>query len=380
MSHKILQYIKNNIPTRLLYLIRKAGLTKKSKNDHKLIYKHRDSIKEFEKALYQFTYVKSGFVEIFLKAYLSKSVKCVKILPMDIKENEPILLCLVKDDLERVKLQIEYHKKIGVRFFVYIDNMSKDGTFEWLKEQNDVSLFTIDDVYNSIKQRAWRRQVIDILGYDKWYLTLDSDELFIYPGIEKKNINNYIDFLKKQKINSVLSPMIDMYSKNKIFENEINANGIFETYCYFDTDTYKLKKKFSTYEVNGGPRMRLFSTGDNIFSCMLSKYPLIYHSKEILIGAHQNYPYKYNLKNKGAAAFLLHYKFLPSDNEKFKENTISEVYDSGSKEYKIYMKAFEQNPSLSFYYENSQKLNNSMDLMKINIIDKEFFSSFLNSI
>jgi hypothetical protein len=355
-----------------------ARLTKRARMDHKMICVYTESVKDFKKALYQYaSQMESAYTKTFIDAYLNKSVRPVKILEITLRKNEPILLCAVKDDLEKIKLQVDYHRKIGVKHFVYIDNISIDGTFEWLKEQPDVSLFTVNERFSSTVKNAWRRQVTDILGYDRWYLVLDSDELFMYPGVETKNINRYIDFLESSKIKSTLSPMIDMYSKGKIFEENIDMNKILDTYCYFDTDTYKKVNTFSTCNVIGGPRVRVFSKKENISSWLLSKYALTKLSRKVLIGTHQNYPYKYNIETKGAIAFLLHYKFLPGDNEKYKEIVASEVYSNKSEEYKQYMEILEKKPNSSFYYGMSQKLNNSMDLMKINIIDKDFFNKFL---
>ncbi|MCL2845037.1 MAG: glycosyltransferase family 2 protein [Chitinivibrionia bacterium] len=356
----------------LICVARMFRLTKKSKSDYKAIHLHNEDIKDFKNALYQFSYSRSGFVSAYLNAYRKKLVKPVKSSLPTLQENDPILLCAVKDDLEKIKLQVEHHRKIGVKHFAYIDNMSKDGTFEWLKEQADVSLFVVNETFNATVKDAWRRQVADFLGYNRWYLVLDSDELFMYPSIETKNINSYIDFLESCKINSVLSPMIDMYPKGNLTEKVNSINEILNTYCYFDTDTYYLAKYFSSQWVNGGPRKRVFSN-----SPQLAKYSLIKLSKEMLIGIHQNYPYKYNFETKGAAAFLLHYKFFYDDIAKYKERAMLGVMNSGGLEYNQYLDALNKNPCTSFYYENSQKLNSSFDLMKINIIDKNFFEKFL---
>jgi hypothetical protein len=374
MINFIKSICKKIIPSYIIYIIKKPKLSRENK---KLINIHKNVFKDFKKAFIQ--YVDNDSCPVYLDTYINKPVKPVKEIKPALNKNDPILLCVVKDDLRRIKLQVEYHRKIGVKHFAYIDNMSKDGTFEWLMEQEDVSLFFVNEIFSPSRKDIWRKLVIDFLGYDKWYLDLDSDELFMYPGIETLDITKYIDFLEKEKIKSALSPMIDMYSKGKIFENS-NINGIFDTYCYFDSDTYKITRNYSMYRVIGGPRMRLFSTKDSLFYPILSKYALTKFSKNMLPGTHINYPYKYNLQNKGAVAFLLHYKFLPEDNIKYKGHTISEVHSDGSKEYKRYMEMFKQNPDLSFYYEGSQKLNDSMDLMKINIIDKKFYKNFLDKV
>ncbi len=181
----------------LRYLFRRNNFTEKYRKANNLIYQHRESVKEFKKALCQFScgvYSVADSAEIFIKSYLNKSVKPVKVLESVLKDNDLVLLCITRDNLHTVKTQVEYHRTIGVRHFAYLDNMSKDGTFEYLKEQPDVSLFVTGEVFHDQLKDAWKRQITDFLGYDRWYLALDPDELFIYPGIEKKNINMYINF------------------------------------------------------------------------------------------------------------------------------------------------------------------------------------------
>lgn len=385
---KKITYSKNPIIVSLIqgpivnfiFFLRKIKLTKLSRFDNRCIKSNEKLVSAFKEALYQFSYVRSGDAGIFINAYLNKFVVSIKIAQVYLGKNEPILLCVVKNDLEKVKLQIEYHRKIGVRHFAYIDNLSQDGTFEWLKEQSDVSLFSVSEKFHITVKDAWKKQVTDLLGYDKWYLILDSDELFIYPGIEEKNINKYIDFLEYKKIKSTFSPMIDMYSDKKLFGRDVSPGGIMEEYCFFDTDSYVKIKNGARYNVRGGPRARLFSTKSNPFYCGLGKYALTKVREDMIIFAHFNLPYKYNFGTKGAIAFLLHYKFLMQDSVKYMDHIKSGVMSSGgSSEYKVYMQLYEKNPELTFFYENAQKLNNSMDLMKINLIDEEFFSDFLKN-
>ncbi|GBU20880.1 hypothetical protein R80B4_00767 [Fibrobacteres bacterium R8-0-B4] len=357
----------------LMYWLRWTRLTKKSRNAYKSVDAYVRSIAEFKKAFYQYSYISFEYANKFINAYLNKSVKQIKILQSALNKNDPIMLGAVKNDLERVKLQVEYHRNIGIKHFAYIDNMSTDGTFEWLKEQPDVSLFLTEETFNAEVKDAWKRQVTDILGYDRWYLALDSDEFFIYPGIETRKITEYIDFLENNKIGSAFSIMIDMYSCGRLFENGNEADGIFDSYRYFDTNTYTQRELVSKHLIVGGPRMRLFSALETV---NLEKYPLVKLSKDMLMATHQNFPYKHNFETKGAIAFLLHYKFLPGDIELYKERITSGLYYNGSQYYKDFINAFEQNPNLSFYYEGSQKLNDSMDLMKINPIDRNFFERF----
>ncbi|MFW6015709.1 MAG: glycosyltransferase family 2 protein [bacterium] len=317
----------------------------------------------------------------YIESYKNQNVKCVKrIISPDLPYNEPILVCAVKNDLHRVKMQIEHHKSIGITNFVYIDNMSDDGTFEWLLEQ-EIDVYRVDDKYHAAVRSAWIRQITDNYGYNRWYLILDSDELFTYPGMEIGKVKDLIAFAEKKKMNFVQSFMIDMYSKDKINsiiskDFDISKYDIKKNNCYFDIDSYIVKKGLRGKEIIGGPRSRIFSDSKEEFSPLLTKNPLVYLTKSDIYGTHYSMPYYKNFNNPVISG-ILHYKFLPTDGKKYVQIAKEGNYAGGSVEYKQYIKVIRSNPNLCFYYNSSQKFTSSEDLLKINIIDKKVSESLI---
>jgi len=307
-------------------------------------------------------------IDDFINSYLSNGIILVK-KRQEMGDIEPIVICAVRNDLDRIKMQVEHHRKIGIKHFIYIDNMSTDGTFEWLENQKDITLYRIESKFNASIKSAWWQLAIQREGYGKWYLILDSDELFAYPGMENMNIQKYIEFLKMKKISVITTPMIDMYSQNKLFEADI-CEDIKSRYCFFDT-FYNQEYGYINWRIFGGPRFRVFN-----IDLQLTKHSLLRAEENIIVLPHKIFPFSRNVE-KGAKAFLLHYKFLPGDMQKFMEIIKEKTYHNGSGEYKIYMKYYKQNHN-TFYYSGSQKLNNSMDLLKINIVDKNFFEEYFS--
>jgi hypothetical protein len=359
------------LPQIILYLFIKIALFFKSRTDYKALKSNKPVIKDFKNAIFSFAYINRSKTFLFLNAYKDKKVKPVKPVKIFPGVNDPILVCAVKNELVKVKLQIEYHRKAGIKNFIYIDNMSDDGTDSWLKEQNDVSLYSVDENFHSCIKNAWRRQIADIYGYDRWYLFLDADELFMYPGIENKKIDQYVCYLYKKNIKCVYSPMIDMYSKNTLFKGSSDPLKIKEEYCYFDKDTYKTENELLRKVVTGGPRMRLFGESNTN-----SKYSLIYLKKEFLAGTHENHPNYLNFQTKGAIAYLLHYKFLFNDEAKFRQIAKDKQYGSAFM-YDKYINFYDQNQQACFYYDGAVKLENSKDLLNISLTDKNFLKDFL---
>ncbi len=353
----------NELKYNIKYIMLRLGLGKTAA----FFKQNSEYFSDYKEAMYQMA-AKGNDVKGFLNSYKNKTVKVIRVLDMPHNESVPIFLCAVKDDLPRVKAQVEYHRSIGITQFAYIDNMSTDGTFEWLLNQDDVSLFRVDEKYNGTVRNAWRRQVTDILGYDKWYLILDSDEFFTYPGIENHPIHEYIKHLEREKIHSILAFMLDMYSKDSLFKSSLALDDDFrKEFCYFDTNTYKIQQTHQEWVIKGGPRSRLFSTGNR-----LTKYPLIKLKKSTLVQTHSNLPRNLNFDVSLPIAVLLHYKFLPYDASIYEDRMNAGIYANGSGAYKAVMKEYHNNQNISFYYDKSQKLDTSMDLLQIEIFNKKF--------
>ena len=322
-------------------------------------------------------------VNEYLTVYKKQNVKLIqKNSKSQNNKDIPILISAVKNDLYRVKMQIEHHRKIGINHLVYIDNMSDDGTFEWLLEQ-EIDVYRVDDKFSATAKDAWFRQITDIYGYDRWYLILDSDELFVYPGMEDNKINKLTDFAKESNIDTFQTFMIDMYSKDELVGGKsedipLEKYDIKEENRYFDTDSYFINQAYEGDRILGGPRFRVFSDKNQSFTPLLTKNPLVFLRNDRFFGIHHSIPFHKNFNN-AIISGILHYKFLPSDNKKYKKIVEEGNYAGGSIEYKRYLEVIENNEKLSFYYEKSKELTHSLDLLEINIFDKKQSNRLLDS-
>lgn len=275
--------------------------------------------------------------------------------------NKPIFLCVVKNDLERVKLSYEHHKAIGIEDFVYIDNGSSDGTFEWLLQQ-DVTVYQTLDAFIMWAKVAWVSKVITHIGFDRWYLILDSDELFSYPGCEDKQIDEYVACLEMQGIKRAESFMLDMYSREELFQGAKTAKEIKEQLRYFDVDSYQEKYCMHYKKILGGPRERIFGNPDSV-EMLQNKYALVYYQRGDIYRYHYVSPYLANFGSE-CSSVLLHYKFIGGDLEKYISIAQSGNYANGSQLYKDIVQVVEQEDrKLSFYEDNSVEYQSSESLL-----------------
>ena len=276
-----------------------------------------------------------------------------KISNIKLDKYDPMLICVEKNDLKKLKVLFKHYREIGVKKFIIIDNESTDGTIEYLKKQKDVDLYICHTKYSTLNKEAWTNRILAHYGFDKWYLYVDSDELFIYENCENKKINEFIKELEENNQNRVPALMTEMYSKDNIF-SKIDTENIIEEYCYYDYDTYFTKNEIFSNTIRGGVRERGFGLDP-----LLTKHPLFKLKKgDIQAWSHWQFPYKenYNLNNMGA---LLHYKFLSDDLKKY-----AEIDFSGSLEYKTYLDGYEKNKKINFYSEHSKKYTTSTEFFK----------------
>lgn len=284
----------------------------------------------------------------------------------------PIVVLCVKDDIKRLQMLVSHYRKFGVERFAFLDNGSTDGTFEWMKSQNDIDVFKTTDQYNCLVKEGWLNRVISYYGFERWYILTDSDELFTYIGMEKHPINDLVQYAEEKGIKRFKGINIDMYADAALFSLDSSDIDIERTYCWMDTDSYEeLPRRIGNSvitAVTGGPRQRMMDV-----PCSVMKYPLVYFEKgTVSANAHYQYPYTL-IEGSPFVVGILHYKFLDSDKKEFERRA---QFDTGINAgnaktgvyYQQYMKVADGNSGMSFMYDGSVKYENSESLRNISLI------------
>lgn len=253
-----------------------------------------------------------------------------------------ILICFYNNFEPLVKKWMEHYLSIGIKNFVLVDNNSTDNSTSLLQEyQNkaNISFWKIHEKYNCFKMCGWKQQILEFYGINKKYLIVDSDELFIYKDYNKVSIDS---FLKTAKSSFIKSLMLDVYPKKEIFVGKL------EEFNFVDKNTYKMSNTNSYGQrFYGGPRSRIFGINPS-----LQKISLItYTGTEVLANDHFYYPWNINQKAI-YCSYLLHYKFLPEDKEKYLLFVKDGRHWNNSHEYKVYNSVLMQKKNITFYDKN----------------------------
>ena len=276
-----------------------------------------------------------------------------------------VVFC-VRNEKFRLPFFLKYYRDLGVSEFYAVDNGSDDGTREYLLDQADVNLFVTQDSYKSSNAgRDWTSEICRTLLDNRWCLTLDVDEFFVYPYMEVLTLSGLIDYLEANSFDGVTSLFLDFYSNKPLSETEYQSGqSPFEVCQYFDNASQYFSypnENFPFFEIKGGPRQRIFwkndelTVGPSMRKTVLVKWKASFN---YLIAAHSCTP----IRLADFTSAVAHFKFLSHFKDFAKMEVARNERVSNSKDWKIYASALEKqdlnffDASISCQYRNSVSL------------------------
>ena len=184
------------------------------------------------------------------------------------------LLALLKNEMYFLPGFLSHYRRLGVERFVFLNDRSDDGSFEFLCRQPDTVVVqsgrtygdTVDlpsllsDVIVDARiSHHWRSMLHDMFVRDRWALHVDLDEFVQLP--EGMRFQDVISSVEKEGVRVVRGVMLDVYPKN-ILELVEQKNAVrLDTSAawYFDAEQHiRLRSNSRPKIVYGGARSRLY--------------------------------------------------------------------------------------------------------------------------
>ena len=247
-----------------------------------------------------------------LSAFFSQRIQLLqKAESRDDRETVSVI-CVEKDSLVYMKKLLPYYRQLGVRHFIMIDDHSSDGTREYLRQQPDVTLYAAPCPYENHKASGWVLQAIRDCGSDRWYLRADADEFLSWQGMEGETIYDLLRAMERSGMNTIRAVMLDMYPAYGIFDGSHEDESFLEDYLYFD-DASSFCEETEKGEIFGGMRSR--TTGARL---RMDKYVLFRPDRGGLPVKSHYVTGPHSTQERTVHAVLRHYKFLPSQAEKYR--------------------------------------------------------------
>jgi len=314
------------------------------------------------------------------------------------------VFCLVYNEMLRLPSFLKYYRDMGVSRFFFSDNNSNDGTREYLLTQLDCHVFHTPNSYNEARSGIrWTKALLDLYGTGHWALTLDADEILVYPHSETVSLPQFCTFLEKEGSETFFTFLLDMYPKGNIADAILSpGQSMFEVASYFDKDYRYVDRTrlrgpapFPPKEMLGGPRTRCFYPGQDKLSYrqrwmihfyrrltanleMLSipikkistqspalfKVPLIKWKKEYeyLASTHRIKA----LPLSAVTGAIGHFKFLSDFHARVVASVEKGEHAEGGAEYKRYLARMDAIGSLM--YEGSTHYSSTQDLLTHDLI------------
>lgn len=321
--------------------------------------------------------------------------------PLDIGADEVVAVGKLRNEMLRLPDFLRHHRRLGVRRFLAIDDRSDDGTREFLLDQPDVHVFEIREPFAESRGGArWTSAVLDQFAPGRWALTLDADELFVYPGCETFDLRWLCRYLESAGADCMTAEMIDMYPRVLGGSERYRAGESLVAFCpYFDSDTYVKRRRrgFPTNYLIGGARARLFydepmppkiALYDALVRLLepyglarllpavnitrwepplLTKVPLArwLPGRRYIAAGHLMAP---RGKPGDVTGALLHFKFLHDFTDKVATAVSEGNYYRGSVEYKRYAERLAQDQSFELTYPKSRIYQSSDDIVSCGLM------------
>lgn len=280
--------------------------------------------------------------------------------------------CLRNEAL-RLPWFLTHYRNLGVDRFLLVDNGSTDGSRAFLSQRDDVTLFhTAQSYAESECGIAWQNALLGEYAIGHWVFVVDADELFIFPGCEKTGLRDLLAYVEGRGANSVLAPMLDMYSDRPICQTGYRAGEDMLACCpYFDADGYTLaplKSDGPGLPLRGGPRHRMFwERRDRDFpSPVLRKTPLIRWSRDSALLASTHIVRGTTLAD--VTGLLLHFKLFQDFAENAREETERKEHFAGARQYRAYDDVMAAEADLTAFHAGSVRFRDSAQLCRLGLM------------
>lgn len=273
----------------------------------------------------------------------------------DIKKTDILAFVTLRNEIHRLPYFLDHHRSLGVTHFFIVDNNSDDGSTDFLKSQSDISLWSTSHSYKLSRfGMDWLTWLMIKFGHGHWCLTLDADEIFIYPHWNTRPLDALTKWLDQTGERSFGAMMLDLYPSGKVGTMP-DAYSPFKTLKWFDRGNYTQirQHKLQNLWIQGGVRARCFFDQEPERAPTMGKIPLVKWDRSYTYVSSTHSPLPRNLNHvydmqggEKTSGILLHTKFLPSIVKKSEEEKQRQEHFANSALYDQYYDALTENPDL----------------------------------
>jgi hypothetical protein len=196
-----------------------------------------------------------------------------------IRPGEVLLFASLRNEAARLPYFLDHYRRLGVGHFLIVDNDSADGTADLLRAAPDVSFWTTGQSYRAARfGMDWVAALMRRHAAGHWCVTVDADELLVYPGHEEEPLPDFTRRLDAAGVGFMAALMLDLYPRGPLSQAHCPpGTNPAEVLCWFDADGYDWERqpRFGNISVRGGVRRRAFFARAPHLAPHLHKTPLV---------------------------------------------------------------------------------------------------------
>ncbi|HJV70920.1 glycosyltransferase family 2 protein [Ideonella sp.] len=234
---------------------------------------------------------------------------------------------------------LQHYRALGVQAFAFVDNLSDDGTREYLAAQPDVLLYSADTEYkHSHYGVSWQQAVLGAQALGQWVVLADLDEFLVYPGCETVPIERWIGSLEAAGHDAARVLMVDMYPAGDLDAADFSQQAPFEAAPCFD------REPLLHWALGSG----CYSNGPTYLSALRHRLipdsaPNLYTSQKIAVFKYQPWVrlseglhYASNLRVAPEPVWFAHFKYHAGFRRKVRTEVARKQHFNGAEEYRKY--------------------------------------------
>jgi len=272
--------------------------------------------------------------------------------------DELLVVCIVRNGELYIKSFMEHYRSLGVKHFVFMDNLSTDRTIELLCSYDNVTVLQTDVTFIKYESTI-RRYMAERFSKGRWNLVTDIDELFDYPYSKHLSLCRFLQYLDEHQYTAVICQMLNLFSDIPFSKLESHIDdSLQEKYPYYDNSAIdKTEYRFSepaNKEIKmylGGIYKTLFDTYSGLTKAALVK----------MNGRVKTFVYWHHVRNAKVAdisCVLKHYNFIGTFYEKLQDSMETKRYgEKGASDFhSVAWQRLQRNPELSPKLETARRL------------------------
>jgi len=324
--------------------------------------------------------------------------------PIDVSEIRVFARC--RNERLRLEAFLRHYRGLGATRFFIVDNDSTDGTTEFLARQPDVSLFRTAARYaDAAMGMDWVNALLAEFGTGYWCVTVDVDELLLFPGHDRTSLKSLTAFLDDNGFDAYACMMLDLYPPGPISEcGYREGDNPLSLAPFFDPGPYERIEVdlCPGLLIRGGARERIFYPefrSRGLFARLYDAalYEVVFHvpvvkdvpsikalarptppclTKVPLVRWDDKTRYVQSthwISSKSVSrdtGVLLHFKFLQDFHARAVHEAERGQHWNNASEYRRYAAFLNANPDATFMYDGSTRLEGTAQLVRLGLISE----------